>query len=534
MPMSRMRLALLAAATLSVALGALQPITFYQGVLARTAVTRDSPLAALLKPSDTIEAIVTLGSEPVAAMLKRASVGADRIDLESDQAHQYEQRLESQQSDFITQALEVAPGLRIKGQLRVLANAISLDMRRPQLDAIAALPGVRSVEIARTCHVLLNRSVPLISAPALWTRLGGPSLAGNGIKIAIIDTGIDISSPLMSDQGMTAPQGFPQGDTRFTNNKVIVAKAFLPGSNPSPADGFGHGTSVAGVAAGSLNTPTIVGPISGVAPRSYLGNYRVLDENGVGSEFQVTAGLEEAVKDGFDIANISLGLKSTGTLSLLGNAVEKAVAAGMIVVVAAGNQGADGKQTIDSPAEAPSAIAVGASGNQHRVGSGLIVGGAVPPPDELQLQSGILACCSNLGAVIGPLPCVDISTMVPAHEGCNGLPSGSLTGKIALLQNSRSDCLMLQKLTAARAAGAGGAVIFSLDSTVGISPAELEPASLPSILIDRVQGRALRSWVREHPGAPAIISPAVEFPNDPQLDVSQNFSSLGPSGLGQL
>src|SRR5262249_31036639 len=55
-----------------------------------------------------------------------------------------------------------------------------------------------------------------------------------------------------------------------------------------------------------------------------------------------------------------------------------------------------------------------------------------------------------------------------------------------------------------------------------------------SLLIDRVQGRALRSWVREHSGAPVTISPAVEFPNDPQQDVAQGFSALGPSGLGQL
>jgi subtilisin family serine protease len=206
----------------------------------------------------------------------------------------------------------------------------------------------------------------------------------------------------------------------------------------------------------------------------------------------------------------------------------------MIVVAAAGNQGGDGIQTIDSPAEAPSAIAVGASGNDHSVTSGLIVAGPSPLPGDLGTEAGLIACCGDLSRVVGPFPCVDISSSDPAHDGCNGLAAGSLSGRIALLQNSLGDCLMVQKLNAVRAAGAAGAVVFSLDSTLGTSPGDLATAGLASILIDTAPGRALRSWVRQHPGAPVTISPAVEFPDDTQSDVWQGFSSLGPSGLGQL
>jgi minor extracellular serine protease Vpr len=354
------------------------------------------------------------------------------------------------------------------------------------------------------------------------------------MKIAVVDTGIDISSPAMSGEGMTAPPGFPRGNIAFTNNKVIVAKTFLPSSDSTPADQFGHGTAVAAIAAGSLNTATIIGPISGVAPRAFLGNYRVLDENGFGSDAQVAAGLEEALKDGFDVANISLGTRSNGTLSFLGNAAEKAVAAGMVVVAAAGNQGGAGRETIDSPAEAPTAIAVGASGNQHSVASGVMVTGPAPVPDGFGKDAGTITCCGDLSGAIGPLPCIDLSSIDPAHDGCNGVAGGLLTGKIALLQNSLGDCPMIQKVTAVGAAGAGAAVIFNIDTSLGTSPGDLQAAGIPSILIDSKDGRALRSWVRQHPGTAATVSPAVEFPTDSEADVSQAFSSTGPSGLGQL
>jgi len=547
MSMSGIRLAFIVTAIASVLLGGLQPRPAHRVALASTSKasisevksdgSKAESVAAQADSADTVEAIVTLGSESIAGTLTaegQAGPRTGKIDLESEPAQTHARHLESEQADFVSRAAGVVPGIRVKGQLRLLANAVSVELRRAEMSQISKLPGVQSVEIARIYHVSLNRSVPLISAPLMWARLGGSSVAGAGIKIAVLDTGIDISSPLMSDQGMTAPPGFPRGNTAFTNNKVIVAKAFLPASDATPADAFGHGTSVAGVAAGALNTVTMVGPISGVAPRAYLGNYRVLDENGNGSEFQISAGLEEAMKDGFDITNISLGTTSFGTLSLLGNAVEKAVASGMIVVAAAGNGGGDGLQTIDSPAEAPSAIAVAASGNAHIIASGLIVTGPAPLPDDLPPAAGTVSCCGTLLTAIGPLPCVDISSVDPDHDGCNGLSAGSLTGKIALLQNSLSDCLMVQKLNAARAAGATAAVVFNLDSSRGTTPDDLAVAGLPSMLIGSQDGRSLRTWVHQHPGAPVTISPAVEFTNDPETDVWQPFSSLGPSRLGQL
>src|SRR6266478_1422776 len=132
-------------------------------------------------------------------------------------------------------------------------------------------------------------------------------LTVTGVQTCALPICIDISNPLFADAGFTAPAGFPKGNTSFTNNKVIAAKAFLTNGAATPIDQNGHGTNVAGIAAGDLNTTSPLAQISGVAPRAFLGNYRVLDSSGSGRDDKIIQALQEALNDGFDIANLSLG-----------------------------------------------------------------------------------------------------------------------------------------------------------------------------------------------------------------------------------
>ena len=126
----------------------------------------------------------------------------------------------------------------------------------------------------------------MIGAPQVW----GPTLAtaGDGIKIGVIDDGVDQTHPFFSPAGFTMPAGFPKGNAAYTTAKVIVARSFPPPGrdlalrptlpfDPSESE---HGTHVAGIAAGDHDT-TAAGPdgpvqVSGIAPRAYIGNYRVL------------------------------------------------------------------------------------------------------------------------------------------------------------------------------------------------------------------------------------------------------------------
>src|SRR5690606_30922831 len=109
-----------------------------------------------------------------------------------------------------------------------------------------------------------------IGADQLWAsrQIGGQSRAGEGVKIAIIDSGIQHTHPFFNPDGFTYPPGFPKGEAAFTTPKVISARAYfrpdlppLPGSEtplPGP-DGSSHGTHVAGTAAGVANTTATIG-----------------------------------------------------------------------------------------------------------------------------------------------------------------------------------------------------------------------------------------------------------------------------------
>jgi len=462
---------------------------------------------------------------------------APKLDLNSPQAAAYESQLAAQQEIFKDLARKLSPNLRVIAELRTLVNAISIEAPGTDLAAIATLPGVKRVVLRKQYHAVLNASVPLINAPAAWARVGGSGSAGQGIRIAILDTGIDQTNPLFAAAGFTAPSGFPRGNLSFTSNKIIVARAYLQGTGATPLDQNGHGTNVAGIAAGDFNTTSPLAPLSGVAPRAFLGNYRVLDSSGTGFDDLIANALQDALADGFDVANLSLGGPAGTSLGLLDQAVENAVAAGMTVVIAAGNSGDSGPGTIESPGVAPSAITVGASSNSHVVGpGGNITVSGLPTIGAPAGQKG--AASSALSSTIGPAVYVDAD---PGNRGCAGLPAGSLTGKIALLE--RGNCGFAAKIGNAASAGASAVIVYNKSvsegadggDTVFVMDVSGPPlATIPSLFVNRTNGLALVNWLGSHPGAQATLTPVALIEVSTPSDVISSFSSRGPSTLRAL
>ncbi|HXI89836.1 MAG TPA: S8 family serine peptidase [Blastocatellia bacterium] len=490
--------------------------------------------------SGSVAVIVELESEPV-TMHQRLTERIPRreIDFESPSARAYEAQLDSEHSDFKTRAALVSPNLRVRADLRKLANAVSVEVSPSEVAAIAALPGVKRVELVKEVHTLLDASVPLINAPALWARLGGVGAAGQGMKIAILDTGIDITNPLFSDAGLTLPAGFPKttiGSEALTNNKVIAAKSFLrPVSDAQ--DQNGHGSNVAGIAAGSV-TGSPLGTISGVAPMAYLGNYRVLGADGSGRTDLIAQGIEQAVADGFDVLSMSFGASDDGTPDITETMTEAAVAAGKIVVIAAGNDGPD-PATINTPGTAPSAITVAASTNAHVVGPVIAVAGPGAVPSVLSDIGSTKGSGSTavFDSTLGPLPYVDAD---PQGRACQGIQAGSLNGMIALIE--RGNCDFVTKINAAASAGARAAIIFNRDAsedTAGSSGGGdnlftmlANGTTIPSFFVIRSKGLALRDFVRANPGA--TVSIAVFGSGSFTPDVIADFSSRGPSSVEGL
>jgi minor extracellular serine protease Vpr len=499
-----------------------------------------APVQTTAATAGTVAAIVVLENEPVAVHQRLAErIPQREIDFEAPSARAYEAQLDGEHAGFISRAALVSPNLRVRTELRKLVNAVSIEVSDGDLAAIAALPGVKRVELVKEYHSLLDASVPLINAPALWDRLGGVGVAGQGMKIAILDTGIDITNPLFSDTGYSLPSGFPKtnnGSTALTNNKVIAAKSFIrPASDAH--DGNGHGSNVAGIAAGSVASSPL-GTISGVAPMAYLGNYRVLDASGSGGTDLIARGIEEAVSDGFDVLSMSFGGPADNSFDVSATAAEAAVAAGRVVVIAAGNDGPD-TATISSPGIAPSAITVAASTNAHIVGPVINVANATGISNLLTGVGSTLGAGSSavFDSALGPMPYVDPD---PQGRACSSLPSGSLTGKIALIE--RGNCNFVNKINNVAAAGAVAVIIFNRDpsedtpgSTGGgdnLFTMDATGTTIPSFFIVRSRGLALRSFLAANPGATLSIATFGSGSFTP--DVLADFSSRGPSSLGAL
>ncbi len=161
-----------------------------------------------------------------------------------------------------------------------------------------------------------------MQASGAWSQLGGISNAGAGVRIGVLDSGIDQTHPAFQDSSLHPPAGFPLGDPNFTNNKVIVARSYVPQLAPSPfdpqyslpddnspSDHFGHGTAIAMIAAGArVQAP--VAAINGIAPKAFLGNYKIYGSPGINDTSSygvIIQALEDAVSDGMDIAVLASG-----------------------------------------------------------------------------------------------------------------------------------------------------------------------------------------------------------------------------------
>lgn len=183
-------------------------------------------------------------------------------------------------------------------------------------------------------NTYLEQSVPFIGVNI--PRMEG--FDGTGIKIAVIDTGVDYNHPDLFGFG-------PDG-------KVVGGYNFINEGEP-PLDTNGHGTQVAGVIAAD-------GILKGVAPKAKILSYKVSEDGeGVSSDLIIKA-INKSIEDGADIINISLGVNKTN--SNIDKAVDNALQKGIIVITAAGNDGPI-PQTIGSPGKNPGSITVGATYN---------------------------------------------------------------------------------------------------------------------------------------------------------------------------
>jgi subtilisin family serine protease len=251
--------------------------------------------------------------------------------------------------------------------------------------------------------------------------------------------------------------------------------------------------------------------MSGIAPGAWLGNYNVFPGLVVNARSEdILNAVEAAVNDGMDVLNLSLGGAYHGNNDLLAKGLDTAVAAGVVVVASAGNEGPGGF-TIGSPGRARDIITVGASTNNHFVGQPITYGATT--------IGGAVGEFDSFGA--GSLGLFDTG-----NNGCASVAAGA-SGKVALI--TRGTCTFSQKVANAKAAGAVGVIVVNnvagdptaMAGTVGFDD------DIPALMISNIDGAALRA---AHPTSVSFTATFSEFVT-PNGDILAGFSSQGPTNV---
>ncbi len=526
---------------------------------------RAGTLPLLPRSAGRVTVIVAMPLPPLArAGRLLASAGtARRLDAASAFSRAYVARLARAQTVAIAQLRRAIPAAAVGHRYRIVLDGFSVTLPARRLPTLAALPFATGVYPSVRYAAETNRSPAMIGATALAALTGAD---GRGMKIAVVDTGVDRTSPFLAPAGLQYPPGFPKGSAAWTSPKVIVARSF-PGPNAGtqgrlPFDATEpHGTHVAGIAAGDAGTnapaggdhPAVAG-LSGVAPRAWIGNYRVFTVptpiGHVANTPEIVAAFEAAVADGMDVINFSGGGAETDPANdALIAAVRNVAAAGVVPVIAAGNDRDDyGLGTVGSPGTAPEAISVAAVSNTHDFAP---VATVTAPGAPAFLQQ--IAALRGAG---GDLPTawaradqtvVDVGTIAGAdgkpvdrflcgpagnpNAGRGTLPSHSLGGAILLV--SRGICTFSSKVERARAAGAIGVLV--VDNRPGEANPIPEQESLPTAMIADLDGARLRAFMAGGGGRTRMrFGDAVEEVPTGRGGTITSFSSAGPTDFDHL
>jgi subtilisin family serine protease len=500
--------------------------------------------------------------------------GDDHLDTQSAGSQAYLNHAHAQQRNFEGELARVAPGAQTQRNYRVALNGLSVKMSNAEAAAVRQLPGVRAVTPDIPVHLHMYGTPEQIGAPELWAKVGGQSHGGEGVKVAIIDGGIYLTrdaggayagNPCFDDTGYSnPPAGYPKGDTRFTNKKVLVARAYFRRDDPPTAgndtpipgpDSTSHGTHVAGTVACNAGTQvTYQGAnvtLSGIAPRAYLMNYRVFYpstspeafQNGNAYVSELVQAIEDAVSDGADVISNSWGSSYQNTLAWpdpMIQAAEAAVDAGVVMVFANGNEG--DRATAISPAISPKVIGVGAVTKNKSIVPGVVdVTAPAPVPDTLkQLAVGPALFGPTVTTRTGPALYVPAERVATGGSplGCSvagdnsPYPAGALAGKIALI--GRGVCQFSEKVFNAQRAGAVAAIVYNSasggDNLQSMGPGtHAADVTIPSWFMRRSQGLAMRDFANAH-----TADAQAQFTYAPRTttnigDVMAGFSSRGPS-----
>jgi hypothetical protein len=506
----------------------------------------------------------------IAGFQATRAAGGQKIDPANPQVVSYSGYLNGRHD----QALVAVGGGRKLYDYRYSFNGFAAELTEAQAAALRAVVGV--VNVTRDEEYFADTSstpsfLSLDAADGLWEQLGGPTRAGDGIIIGIIDSGIWPESLSFSDR--TGVNGNATKDGKldygqipgwhgkctpgeqFTaancNQKLIGAQYFntamggdagINASRPwefnSPRDYNGHGTHTSATAGGNWNTPTsgpaaIFGPVNGTAPHARVAMYKALWSTEDGSEASgrvsdLVAAIDQAVADGVDVINYSISGTRTNFLDPAEVAFLFAADAGVFVSASAGNSG----PTTGTVAHPSPWTATVAAGTHNRDGRGSVT-----------LGNGATYQGASLATPVGPAPLINAETAgLPDADATKAglcysandnadkpvLDPAKVAGKIVVCD--RGITARVEKSLAVKEAGGVGMIL------VNTSPSSLNADFhyVPTVHLADTDRAAVKAYAAVG-GATATINQATLVYNVP-APLTASFSSRGPliAGGGDL
>lgn len=461
-------------------------------------------------------------------------------------------------------------GTVVLGGTFTLLNSLLVTAEESALERLRALPGVVSVERVRPLERHTRTSVPFIGAPPVWLPHGTESgFTGRGVRIAIVDSGIDYlhaqfggsgdpAEYAANDPSILEPGSFPTAKVvagwDFAGDDYDASGEYgstspMPDADPLDPRSNGHGSHVAGIAAGLgvlADGATFAGPYGpgiytndfkvgpGVAPEASLIAYKVFGTRG--NTALVPLALDAAAdpdgdgntSDRVDVLNLSLGSPfATETETSQTLAINRLVNLGTVVVVSAGNSG-NTHYIIGSPGAATKALTVANTYDDGSTSSTITVAAPAEVAGEYAAVEGVftypIASAGRISAqVVATLP------LNACQDGDNGKVSNAseVKGRIALID--RGTCFFSSKVRAAQQAGAVAVVMVNNVDGFPIpmgGSGDTSDIKIPGVMISKTDGAILRRRLAD--GLRITLEPRSATVRPELADRLNDSSSRGP------
>lgn len=365
-----------------------------------------------------------------------------------------------------------------------LWNGISINMSPSQLGILSRMPRVKAIYPVEV--IAMPETIPGAIEPDLATALAmtGADIAqselgytGAGIKVAVMDTGIDYHHPDLGGcfgPGCRVAIGYDFVGNAFNADPSSALYSPIPAPDDNPDDCGGHGTHVAGIVGAN-------GSVRGVAPDVTFGAYRVFGCEGSTTADIMIAAMERALADGMQVLNMSIGSAFQWPQYPTAVAATRLVNKGMVVVASIGNSGTSGLYAAGAPGLGEKVIGVASFDNTY----------IAQPAFSISTDNTLIGFSSATGSPpppgSGTYPMARTGTTTTTNDACAALPAGSLTGKIVLIR--RGTCTFFAKATVAQNAGAVGVVLYNnQQGTLNPTVAGTPPITIPVVAITAADG----------------------------------------------